>query len=506
MRLIFYPVLFVLLIHPVLLFAQVSLPDSLSHFNTLPRDSAYVIQLNKLANDYLKLNTYAARRIAQHASDVAQQIKFRRGFARSLVVIGNSYWYEGLYDYAQNYYLLAAREYGAIKDSIGLGQVYNNLGEVYKRSGEYEKALKFLQQAVELKHGDIATLPITLYNIGELYNLSGKYVEARKYFEQSLSLAVKQEDQRVIGYNYWGFALSALKENKIHEALHYLEKAEQVFRSIHEIRLLMQLYLDFAGVFIHTGDFQKAEQYIHMAIDLTRHLPVPDLKLKGYYMLFRLDSARGNMKEAIHNLYRYSQYKDSVFNQVKTEQMARLQLAYETENRERENAELRANNFLNRARIEQQKIIIMAISLCLALVTALGWMLYRQRKGLIRINQLLKEKNREIELQKEELMTQSRKMQSLNEELISLNKTLEERIEQRTRQLALQNQQLMQYAHFIAHRLRAPVASILGLINLLDHNPDNDRDIILSHLKKCGQELDAITRQIGRDLDSGVIE
>ena len=88
-----------------------TLPDSLrKQFEGMNRDSVYVDRLNMIAQDYLKTNPNTTRTIIAHALDVAPKIKYTRGYARALTVMGNSYWYEGIYEFAQNYYLLAARQ------------------------------------------------------------------------------------------------------------------------------------------------------------------------------------------------------------------------------------------------------------------------------------------------------------------------------------------------------------------------------------------------------------
>lgn len=119
---------------------------------------------------------------------------------------------------------------------------------------------------------------------------------------------------------------------------------------------------------------------------------------------------------------------------------------------------------------------------------------------------MIKEKSAEIEQQKNELELQAKAVASLNKELTELNKTLEDRINERTRQLLIQNQKLMEYAYFNAHKLRAPVSSILGLINLLDQRLENDTQTIITHLRTCGEQLDAITRQISSNIETGIIE
>ena len=94
----------------------------------------------------------------------------------------------------------------------------------------------------------------------------------------------------------------------------------------------------------------------------------------------------------------------------------------------------------------------------------------------------------------------------LNEELQELNKNLEARIDQRTKQLTIQNKRLTEYTFVNAHKLRAPVSSILGLINLIDQNKPEEYEVILTHLKTCGQQLDAITCLISKNLEDGIVE
>ncbi|MCK6616712.1 MAG: tetratricopeptide repeat protein [Cyclobacteriaceae bacterium] len=485
---------------------QIQLPDSLARFNTRKRDSAYVIELNKLANEYMKINPSASRKIALHSSETAQQINYLKGYARSLTVIGNSFWYEGVYDLAQNYYLQAARQYQSLDDSIGLGQTYNNLGEVYKRMGEYNKALDFLLRSIQLKKKDTLTRAITLYNIGELYNQTGRFNEAKKYFQQSLIHATKNNDQRTVAYTYWGFAVSALHEKDHNGAIAYFKQAEELYRRLGETRLLTQMYLDIADVYIELKQYPKAEAYLNEAHQLARQIRVPDLMVTNLLKHARLDSARGNYQQALKYLYQHNKMKDSVFNLVKSEQMARLQLAYETENRERENQQLRASNLLKENRLRTQQVVIAAIAGVLILAILLSWVLLRQRRKILSVNQMLKEKSAEIEQQKNELEIQAKAVASLNKELTELNKTLEDRIAERTRQLVLQNQKLIEYAYFNAHKLRAPVSSILGLITLLDQRLENDTQTIISHLRTCGEQLDAITREISGNIETGIIE
>jgi tetratricopeptide (TPR) repeat protein len=487
--------------------SQTSLPDSIANlFINVPRDSNYIIQLNKLASDYLKTNPSLTRRIATHATELAPETKYAKGHARSLTIIGNSYWYEGVFEIAQNYYLLAARQYESIHDNIGLGLVYNNIGEVYKKMGDNKKALEFLTASADLKKNDLSTQALTLYNIGELYILMNDLPAATQYIEQSLSFAIQHNDRRTIGYAYTGLGLILAKQKKPREALDYFIRSEKIWKEISEMRLLIQAYQDMSDAYREMKLFDEAEKYLSLSMEMSSLIKAPDLLVNNYLRLSKLDSARGNHNKALVNLYRYTTLKDSVYNLAKTEQIARLQMVFESEAKERENNQLKSEQLFRESQLKLQRQIIYAISTGLLLTGVMAWFLYRQRHKILSVNKILNEKNSEINTQKLAIEMQATALIKLNEDLQALNRNLEERIEQRTGQLTIQNQKLIEYAFVNAHKLRAPISSILGLINLMDQATPEEQSAIFTHLKTCGVQLDNITRQISRDLEGSIVD
>ena len=485
-------------------FAQSMLPDSIQQrYAGIKQDSNYVIRLNNLATDYLKTNPALSRKIVTYVIDLSPKLKFPRGYARGLTVMGNSYWYEGIYEFAQNYYLLAARQYQSINDSVGLSQVYNNIGEVNKRLGENTKALEYLVRSLELKKND-STRDITLYNIGELYITTREFAKANDYIRQSLSLARAAGNERVIAYDYWSLARIKMEEGFDSEAFSYFKQAEGLWMKLGETRSLIQTYQDMATAYRKRGNLDRALEYLNKASELEARIQVPDLRIKTYLEYFKLDSIHGNYERALYYLSRHNTLKDSVYNLLKAEQIARVQAIYETDIHERENKDLRLEKELRETELSFQKVLIAAVTSGLVIAGILVWLLIRQRRKILVANRDLKGKNDEIHNQKNAIENQAQALQRLNEKLQDLNKSLETRIEERSKQLLMQNQLLSEYVFINAHKLRAPVASILGLINLIQHVDPREQSQLIEHLKTCGDQLDSIIREISKDLEAAV--
>ena len=75
---------------------------------------------------------------------------------------------------------------------------------------------------------------------------------------------------------------------------------------------------------------------------------------------------------------------------------------------------------------------------------------------------------------------------------------MEHAVRERTRKLEHQNQQLIRYTFYNAHKLRGPLARLLGLIQLteLTKLPQEDREEAITHMKGAALEIDTAVREI----------
>jgi signal transduction histidine kinase len=90
------------------------------------------------------------------------------------------------------------------------------------------------------------------------------------------------------------------------------------------------------------------------------------------------------------------------------------------------------------------------------------------------------------------------------EEIKHINENLEHLVSRRTEELEKKNKTLEEYAFINAHKLRAPVASILGLIPILRALPlTGEGKEVIRHLKESTDKLDDIVHAITRTLEQG---
>ena len=118
--------------------------------------------------------------------------------------------------------------------------------------------------------------------------------------------------------------------------------------------------------------------------------------------------------------------------------------------------------------------------------------LHKSRRQLEETIAKLKELN-------DQLYSQSEELTSKKNELENLNVNLESVFAERSREINLRNEELSEYAYVNAHLLRAPLARVLGLTNLLEHSGALEHSTI-SAIKFQAEETDSIVRKINKVL------
>ena len=140
------------------------------------------------------------------------------------------------------------------------------------------------------------------------------------------------------------------------------------------------------------------------------------------------------------------------------------------------------------------------IVIAVFVISAYGLMKFRERKLLqdkLILEAKVEQRTKEIQLKTEEIQAQNEEIMAQAEEIQGINENLEMLVKQRTAELEKKNKALEEYAFINAHKLRSPVASILGLVHLLAKSDQkDDTKVIREHLKNSADKLDAVVRSI----------
>ncbi|MBD0254972.1 MAG: tetratricopeptide repeat protein [Cytophagales bacterium] len=356
--------------------------------------------------------------------------------------------------------------------------VYDLLGFVSTKVGDYRAGLAYGLLAIKTAHarGDTSIGLCTFYNrLGLTYQALGHFALAQDYFRQSLSIARKYHHVPSIVYLAGNISSVLLHFNQPREALAFLQKiagkyppADPESRLILAARLMdvyrslgqyarAQLYceqvLQLAGRYgagspgltatyqsvvqylLSSRQYAKARNYLRISQDLSRQQGAAGTLASTHLLWFRLDSTLRRYPAAIGHYQQYVALRDSLFTQSKNNQIAQLQVQYETEMKDQD-LKLKEKNIqlltqqgnLQAHRLEQAHVIrngFIAGAFLLVLLLGLGYNRYRLKR---QSNQLLQAKQVEINQKNSTLEVVLREKEGLLQEKEWMLKEIHHRV------------------------------------------------------------------------------
>jgi tetratricopeptide (TPR) repeat protein len=496
-------------------------------------DTVQVTILNELAFENHFSSPVQSLEFSNLARQLANDLQFQKGIALSYRHQGLALWTQALYADALEAFYKGLN----IADSLGYitikADITGNIGLVQNGLGNYIEALKSFRESYSLHQAlkNTKRMVIMMNNIGDCYLYLHQPEEALKAYNKSLEMGkpislLEETNHRNIGnvYETLGSFVEAEK--------HYIE-SKGIGDQLKEGREMTLIRKSLASLYLKKGDLSQAEKYakeaITIAIKGNYRAPLRD----EYFLLSRILDAKGDAKESFRYYKLGSAYKDSIQNFTETSRVAAFQRNFELQLKQKQIDSLQKDAELKEKELSISRILTVSAVvgvLLLALyvyniirgyrfqkaVAALlkdrhgeisrqNNQLHEQQAELKRLNEVIVQQAEEVKAQRDQLADKTKQIELLNIELSSLNYYLEKKVEERTNKLEIQNRALTEYAFFNAHKLRGPIARILGIMNILDiKHIANDNDELLIYLRKASIELDEITRSMGAQLDSGV--
>jgi signal transduction histidine kinase len=108
----------------------------------------------------------------------------------------------------------------------------------------------------------------------------------------------------------------------------------------------------------------------------------------------------------------------------------------------------------------------------------------------------VRKRHRQLDQIANTLHEQNQELATRQEETRAINDNLEAMVDERAQQVEAKNQELAEYAFINAHMLRGPLCRIIGLINLMEKEPEQYPINQLAELKIIAQEIDQRVKEI----------
>jgi tetratricopeptide (TPR) repeat protein len=457
--------------------------------------------------DLKKGNLKRALEICQTVLKISLENNLRETEARALDNIGLIYNYQGNYPATLEYYQRALSIAESLKDKKIVGGILINIGGLHYNLKDYRLALDYWQRALDqqLTLKDMSAAGSCLNNIGIVYSDQGKYRIALHYYFKSVAMYEQEMICRKvypfenIGHNYIKLGKLDSAEFFLNQALDGAQYCKNPVVEIGALTGLSEVY-ELTNRNPNALSSLKAAFNIGMKSGLSREKGISAKRLS------QLLQKLGKTTEALNTYKIYSTIQDSIYNNESIKQIGKLEAKYEYDlvKKEQEIAQ-RIENIEKERLMAKEKWIRNTFVAGFVLMIFVAYMSFRNFQRKQKSNTLLLSLNKEIQDQQKVLISQSEELKTLNETLNTLNHDLEIKVAERTGELndknsvlENQNSKLANYAFINAHKLRAPVATIIGLATLFENKniESKERDEIVDMIRGRAIELDRIVAEI----------
>lgn len=330
--------------------------------------------------------------------------------------IGASYNYQGNYTGALESYLKSLEIEEAMDNKLGMARVYNNIGIIYYYNENYDKTLEFFEKSLKLRLElkDTTAILGSYNNIGEIYREWHNYNTALDYFAKSLEMAKLVEDKRGMSQAYGNIGNVYQDLNDFNKTREYYQKAYDISLSLDDKNAIAQALYYIGTAYKKEEDYKNAVDYFLQALTIAKEISALEHIKNIYLNLSEIYELSKNSTEALKYFKIYSQYKDSISNQMNTESFVELRTKFETEQKEKEIELLKIEKEITESKVKQsifiRNIMIAGFAIIIVFILLILRSFYQNKKI-----------NKQLSQQTQQILDQSVKLEMANLELEKLS-------------------------------------------------------------------------------------
>jgi two-component system sensor histidine kinase/response regulator len=465
------------------------------------RDLARAVVIYKKLKDYQGLSTcyiaYARmyNLLAQYqvaltfldsAKKVNKKIHDEKGLTDTYKNYGIVYYSQGNIPSALDFYYEAL--YLAVKNHYQVlsSEIYNDIGVVLQTMEVYPNALLYFNKALGIvqKSSDIQIIGTINENIGEILLAEDKYDAAIIHLKKSLAIAKHQDDKDGLGSVYTDLGLCYAHKNQYGLAISYLDTSVTIASDYKFVYNQSIALIGLATVYNMQKDYANAYKYAMQGQAYAVKLGNLKVRADAAQELNKTLAGLGKYDQAYVMLNQYLQLKNELKDNESIEKLTSYNFALDFSSKERLlTQQQQEKDLLYAQKLRGQRLINIIFFVIIIGMVGISVVYYRQKRKQQKINVLLEEKNREIQLQKASIDEQANKLNDLN--------VLKDRL-----------------ISILAHDLRSPLNTLRGLFDLLQDDTITHQEMIemipgvLKKLEYTSDFLDTLLSWISSQMEN----
>jgi tetratricopeptide (TPR) repeat protein/two-component sensor histidine kinase len=284
-------------------------------------------------------------------------------------------------------------------DSASLARVLHNLSVLQWRQDSVARAIDLIERSIAIKRThEPPGVPSSLVGLGVLLVEAQRYDTAIQVLRESVLLEDSLADGAERENALTNIALAYEHLGMLDSAAHYHMQSLADARAHENINVVIGSLHGLGEVRRAQGRFAEARLLLDSSLAVAVRIGSPEGIKQAHNSLVQLHEEFSNPRAALLHLRAYHALNDSLMNVDTQAAMEELLLRYDSEKKDRENADLRAQQQLADLRTDRTRWIAIGIGVLAFAIIALAWTIVQRNRH--------KAQQREAELEQQALRLQ----------------------------------------------------------------------------------------------------
>lgn len=265
------------------------------------------------------------------------------------------------------------------KNYSHLCMFHTKLGFIYKEDSlSFSNALHHFNLALQYakkipSEHNAHAIAMTLVNLGRLYQNRSNFKKALYYNSLTFQMARKYQNTSLeaLGYQNIGYIYKSMGRLQQSNEKYRMAKNLYAKSGLKDKMATIENYL--AENFVSLQQYDSAEIHAVEALKIANKSSFPELSRKALSQLVDIASRQHQFEKALQYQQQYQQINDTLLNKEKNAQIARLQVLFDTQQKQRQ------IQFLQLEAGRRNMLLYLVIVGCILLLL-IGALLFRQQK------------------------------------------------------------------------------------------------------------------------------
>lgn len=354
-----------------------------------------------------------------------------------------------------------------LKDSLGIAQVQQCLGDVGLMQQNFQDAiLHYVLGYIFIPYGNDVLRAQFLSKEGYSYEGAGHYDLALSYYKRSLKIYSEKNDTIGIAKALNDVGNIYKINGEIDTALYYFQRSASLYEQINDSTEIDVPLRHIAASWLVLNNSDKALMSALKSYDFALKTGKPTKIRDAAKSLSDVHQAKNNYEQSLRYFRQYTSMKDSLLNDKNKSVILSTRINFELEQEQQQSKEEKDNlNAIASLQARNQLTIIYIIMGALVITLLIAFLLFRNFNHKKKSEMQLLEKNAIIEQQKQ----RAEKSEAFKSQFLAN----------------------------MSHEIRTPMTAVLGFINLMfDETNEEKRLEYLSAIKKSSENLLVIINDI----------